>query len=40
MNEKIAIMKNAHQIGLPMNTISELTGVNEEEIIALLRAQQ
>jgi len=37
LDEKIAIMQNAHQIGLPMSTISKLTGVDEEEIIALLR---
>jgi len=40
LDEKIAIMQNAHQIGLPMSTISKLTGVDEEEIIALLRKYQ
>ncbi len=36
---KIEMMINAHQIGLPMQTISELTGFDEDAIVEILKKQ-
>jgi len=36
-NAKIAMIINAHQLGLPMQTISELTGVDEDKISAVVQ---
>ena len=35
-NEKIKIIENADRIGLPMQTMIELTGLDEEKIRSLL----
>ena len=35
-NEKIKIIENADRIGLPMQTMIELTGLDEEKIISIL----
>lgn len=34
--EKLKIIENANRMGLPMQTIIELTGLDEEKISALL----
>jgi len=36
-NAKVAMIINAHQLGLPMQTISELTGVDEDKISAVVQ---
>ena len=36
-NAKVKLIMNAHQISLPMQTISELTGLDEDTIMAVLR---
>jgi len=30
---------NAHQLGLPIQTISELTGVDEDKILAVVQSK-
>ena len=35
-NAKVTMIINAHQLGLPMQTISELTGVDEDKILAVV----
>ncbi|MGZ8158610.1 MAG: hypothetical protein ACXWT1_01760 [Methylobacter sp.] len=36
---KIKMVLNAHKMGLPMQTISELTGLDEDGIMLILREQ-
>lgn len=36
-NAKITMVLNAHQIGLPIQTISTLTGLGEDEILSILK---
>ena len=36
-NAKVKIIINAHQLGLPTKTISELTGVDEDKILAVVQ---
>jgi len=36
-NAKVTMILNAHQLGLPMQTISELTGIDEDKILAVVQ---
>jgi len=36
-NAKVTMIINAHQLGLPMQTISELTGVDEDKILSAVQ---
>ncbi len=36
-NAKVTMIINAHQLGLPIQTISELTGVDEDKILAVVQ---
>jgi len=38
-NAKVTMILNAHQLGLPIQTISELTGVDEDKILAVVQSQ-
>jgi len=36
-NAKVTMIINANQLGLPMQTVSELTGVDEDKIFAVIQ---
>jgi len=38
-NAKVTMILNAHQLGLPIQTISELTGVDEDKILAVVQSK-
>ena len=39
-NAKVTMIISAHQLGLPMQTISELTGIDEDKILAVVQNSQ
>jgi len=36
-NAKVTMIINAHQLGLPTKTISEVTGVDEDKILVVIK---